>query len=68
MSRDRTMPGIPLDRITPDNVEVMKSEIKNEINKQLVVIIAEPQDPKNLPNNPAKQEPIIGKKTNIKYI
>jgi hypothetical protein len=37
-------------------------------NKQLVVIIAEPQDPKYLPNNPARQEPIKDKNTINKYI
>lgn len=46
----------------------MKRESKKDKNKQLVVKIAEPQDPKCLPNKPAKHEPIIDKNTNNKYI
>jgi hypothetical protein len=38
------------------------------MNKQLVVTKAEPKDPKYLPNNPARQEPITDKKINSKYI
>jgi hypothetical protein len=41
---------------------------KNENIKQLVVIIAAPQDPKYLPNNPAKQEPVADRKIINKYI
>ena len=53
--------------------------IKNRIratNNRIVIIknkhpvdkIAEPQSPKYLPNNPAKQEPIKNKNTLNKYI
>jgi hypothetical protein len=38
------------------------------LKKHPVVIKAEPHDPKYLPNKPAKQEPIIDKKTINKYI
>ena len=31
-------------------------------------MIAEPQDPKCLPNNPARHDPITDKNTNSKYI
>jgi hypothetical protein len=41
--------------------------IKKKINNS-VVIIEEPFDPKYLPNNPARQEPINGKNTSNKYI
>ena len=37
-------------------------------NRQLVVKTEEPHGPKYLPNNPAKQEPVIDKNTNNKYI
>jgi len=43
-------------------------DIKNETNKQLVVKMAEPLDPKCLPKNPAKHEPMMVNKINTKYI
>lgn len=39
-----------------------------EINKQLVVKIQDPFDPKYLPKNPARQKLIKGKKINERYI
>ena len=41
---------------------------KKEINKQVVVMIAEPLGPKYLPNKPAEQEPIKGNVIISRYI
>ena len=46
----------------------MSIEIKKDKNKQIVVKLAEPQKPKYLPNNPAKQNPMSDKKTPKRYI
>ena len=43
-------------------------DIKNDTAKQLVVIIDDPIDPKNLPNKPDRKEPVTDKKINNKYI
>lgn len=42
--------------------------MKNVNVKQNTVIYDDPKGPRNLPNNPAQQELINGKKTNNKYI
>ena len=52
-------------KVTSQNI---KRAIKKDKNKQEVLINADPQDPKCLPNNPARHEPIIDKKTINKYI
>ena len=46
----------------------MKTDIKNEINTNEVVIIEAPNFPKNRPNNKHINEPIKGKKTKIIYM
>ena len=45
-----------------------KSAIKNDQNKQLVVIIDVPKDPKYLPNKPDRQEPVIDRNISNKYM
>ena len=51
-----------------DTSQNAKREIKKDKNKQITVIKEEPFDPKYLPNNPARQEPVIDKNTSNKYI
>ena len=46
----------------------MNKEIKKDRKRQVVVIITEPFEPKYLPNNPAKQNPVTDKNITNRYI